>query len=366
MENIAEAGPQELRLGMLAFTQFLELDCRISFFEDGLDGFIALLATFDIFTLERVQHEGLLAFFLVNATSGFLPQCTIGNQSGQPARSLEQRVPRIFRQGVLHGFDHMGESVQSHHVGGTESGRFRTAQTRAGQVINHIEADAVFFGIGDSRQHGEHADTVGYKVRGVLGTDHTLAEGRHQETLEIVEHLRITGHARDDFHKVHVARRIEEVHATETAAGIGRAGFSQLVDAQAGSIGGKNGVLTQKRGDLGIKVCFPVHPFGNGFNNDVALFEQRQMFVVIGRSDEIGPVLACQGGRLQFFEPFNGFLGNGAFVAFFCGQIEENSRHFGVDEVSGNLRAHHPGTEHGYLANDELGLRHGFLWLQTD
>lgn len=46
--------------------------------------------------------------------------------------------------------------------------------------------------------------------------------------------------------------------------------------------------------------------------------------------------------------------------------VEENSRHFGIDEVSGNLRAHHPGTEHGYLANDELGLRHGFLWLQTD
>ena len=363
VEHIAEARPQELRLRVLAVAQLFEFHRRVGFFQDGLDRVVAFFAGIDVFTLGRVEHQGLLAFFFVDAALGFLPQRAFFNQGGQPGRGFEQAVPRVVGQGVLHGLDHVGKSIQAHHVGSAEGGGFRAAQARAGEVVHHVKADAVFFGIGDGGQHGEHADAVGDKVRGVFGAHHALAQGGDQEALQVVQHAGVAGQAGDDFHQVHIARRVEKVHAAKARAQAVRAGLSQGVDAQARGVGGKNAVFAQVRRHLVVQVGFPVHAFGDGFNHQVAVFEQVQVFFVVGRGDVVGAVSGGQRGRLELFQVGDGFQRDAAFVAFFGRQVEQHGLHLGVDQVGGDLRPHHTGAEHGHLAYVEFRLRHGYLSL---
>ena len=48
------------------------------------------------------------------------------------------------------------------------------------------------------------------------------------------------------------------------------------------------------------------------------------------------------------------------FGPFLGGQVEQHHRHVDVDEVGGDLRAHHAGAEHGDLAHVESVHRVSF------
>ena len=173
--------------------------------------------------------------------------------------------------------------------------------------------------------------------------------------------MRIGLRCGNDLDQVHVARRIEEVHAAEARAHISRAGIGQLVDRQAGGIGGENRVFAKMRRYLVVQVGLPVDAFGDRLDNQIAILQQSQVFIVVGRRDVVGAVLAGQRRGLELFQPVDGPAGDGALVAFFRRQIEKQGRDLGVDQMCGDLRPHHSGAEHGHLAYDELGLRHGFL-----
>ena len=70
----------------------------------------------------------------------------------------------------------------------------------------------------ESRDDGEHADPVGDEIRRVLGVNHAFAERGNEKGLEPLQNPRRSPLARDQFHQVHVARRIEEMHAAEASA----------------------------------------------------------------------------------------------------------------------------------------------------
>lgn len=162
---------------------------------------------------------------------------------------------------------------------------------------------------------------------------------------------------------MHVARRVEEVHAAEARTHRVRAAFGQLVDRQAGGVGGEDGVLAQVRRHLVVQVHFPVHALGDGFDHQVAVFQQVQVVVVVGGLDVGDHVAAGQRRGFQLLETVNSLQRDAVLVAFLGRQVEQNGRYLGVHQVGGDLRPHHAGTEHGNLAYIEFGLRHGFLVL---
>jgi hypothetical protein len=88
-------------------------------------------------------------------------------------------------------------------------------------------------GVVDRGQDREHADAVADEVGRVLGVDHALAERGGQEGFEAFQDLGIGGFGRDQFGQVHVAGRVEEVHAAEAMAKFFGKNFSQRVDSQA-------------------------------------------------------------------------------------------------------------------------------------
>ena len=59
------------------------------------------------------------------------------------------------------------------------------------------------------------------------------------------------------------------------------------------------------------------------------------------------------GAGLSFFSPSTALVTMPFFGPFLGRQVEQHHRHLDVDQVGGDLRAHHAGAEHGDLADLE-------------
>jgi hypothetical protein len=70
----------------------------------------------------------------------FWPRAPLRDQRGQPGRRGEMRMPRIVGQRVRASFHDMGQRIEADHVRGAVGGALRAADLRAGQRIDHIEA----------------------------------------------------------------------------------------------------------------------------------------------------------------------------------------------------------------------------------
>ena len=287
VEGVAEAGPQELRLRMLAAAQRGELLRRILFLQQDGDLGIDFTRRGAVVLHRQVQHQNVLAALGVDAGAGLLAQRAFLDQRCQPPGRLEVRVPRIVGQGVGHGLDDVRHGVQADHVGGAVGRRLRAADRRAGQCIDGVEAEAELLGVVHRGQHREHADAVADEVRGVLGDHHALAQGGGQERFQTFQHGCVGGPGRDQLGQVHVARRVEEMHAAEAVAQLFGQHLGQLVDAQARGVAGQHRVLGNERRDLLVQVLFPVHPLGDRLDDEVAAAQLLQAGVVVGGDQPI-------------------------------------------------------------------------------
>ncbi len=358
VEQVAEGRPQELRLRVLALAQPGELLGRVPGLQD-LDHFRRGGAVGRaVVLLFQVQHDDVLADLAEDAGTGLLAQRALGDQCVQPLRRLEERMPRVVRQGVAHGLDDVGHGVQADHVGGAVGGRLRAADQRAGQAVHFIEAQAELLGVVDGGQDREHADAVADEVRGVLGVDHALAQGGDQEFLQAFEHGGVGGAGRDQFGQVHVARRVEEVHAAEAVAQLLGQHVGQLVDAQPRGVGGQYRVVGHERRDLPVQVLLPVHALGNGLDDQVAVLQLFQTGLVVGRGNRFGQRLAGQRRRAQLAQVGNRLEHDAVGRAFLCRQVEQHGVDAGIGEVGGDLGTHDAGTQHGGAA-DQQGIGHG-------
>src|SRR5699024_2917262 len=108
-----------------------------------------------------------------------------------------------------------------------------------------------------------------------------------EKRFQAVQHLGVGGSGRNHLDQMHVARRVEEVHAAVTVTQIFRQRLGQGVDGQAGGVGGNDGVVGLVTGHLAVQVQLPVHAFGDGLDDQVALLECVEVFVVIGWNDGI-------------------------------------------------------------------------------
>jgi hypothetical protein len=187
------------------------------------------------------------------------------------------------------------------------------------------------------RQDAEHADAVGDEVRRIFCADHALAERGGQEAFQLVADFRLGGLGRDHLDQVHIARRVEEVHAAVARFQVGVEAFRQLGDRQAGGVRGEDRVRGDVRRDLLVQVVLPVHALGDRLDDQVALGQLGQVVLVVRHLDQRGVVLVAQRRRRQFFQVLDGFQHDAVFRrAFLARQVEQDDRHFGVDAVGGN------------------------------
>ncbi len=251
MPHVAENAPQELRLRIARFAQQLETLGR-GFFQHAHHDLVGLAAARHIVALGGVELQNVAPDFFVETGATLLPQRAVGDQRSQHGRGGIERGEGVFirGQGVLHGLDDVGHGVQADHVGGAEGRALGTAEFAAGEIVDDVKAEPEFLTLLDHRQNGEHAHAVGDKVRCVLGAHHALAQRGGEEGFEPVENGAVGVCGGNEFHQMHIARRVEEMHTAEAAAQFGVEPCRQSGDRQARGVGGEDGVRTQMRRDL--------------------------------------------------------------------------------------------------------------------
>ena len=230
VEHVPIQRPQELRLraGMGAQTGELlgglfELE-DLDHFGVGLGGARAIVLRLEI------KHQDVLALLGEDADAGFLAQRAFGDQAGHPLRHQIVRMPGVVLQVVGHGADHVCQRVDTDHVHGAVGRALRPADQRAGDRIHRVKAQAQSLGVMHHCQHREDADAIGDKVRRVHRANDALAKAGGEKAFEPVKQRRVSALAGNQLGEVHVARRIEEMHAAEAAAQCLGEGFGKAVD----------------------------------------------------------------------------------------------------------------------------------------
>jgi hypothetical protein len=357
MEQVAEHRPQELRLRVFAGAKRGEPLCRILLLEQAGDLFGDPGVGRAVVAGIQVQHLDLLARLAVDPGAGLLAERALVDQLRQPRRCLEVAVPGVVGQGVGHGPDDVGHRVQADHVGGAVGRGLRTADRGAGQGVHGVEAQAGGSGVVHRRQHREHADAVSDEVGRVAGNDHALAEPGGEEGLERVHHRRIGALGRDQFGQVHVAGRVEEMHAAEPRSQGFRKNIGQCIDSQAGRVAGQDRVRGQVRRDLAVQVLLPVHPFGDRLDHEVASAQQRQVIVVVGRHDPRRQRPVRERGGAEPAEVGDRAGDDAVLGAVLRGQVEQDGVDPGVHQVGCDLGAHDAGAENRGAPYKQI-LRH--------
>ena len=176
----------------------------------------------------------------------------------------------------------MGHGVQAHHIGCAERSRAGASQLFTSQVIHHVIAQAKIFSFFDGGQHAGNTDPVSNEVRRVVRTNHVFTQATGYKGFQVIQHLGPSGWCVDQFHQRHIARRVKKVNPAETGFYGFRQGFAKLRNRQARGIACHDGAFSNERCYLLIKRCFPVHAFGNGFNDQVALCKHVQVLFVVG------------------------------------------------------------------------------------
>ena len=351
MEQVAEAGPQETGLRVLALTQLAEFLGRVADGENPgnlVGGFLLGRA---VVSGTQVQHFDGLAVLPVETGACLLAQRTFLDQRGQPLGRLEVLVPGVVGQGVAHGLDDVRHGIQPHHVGGAVGSALGATDGRAGERVHHIEAQLEFGGVVHGRENGKHADAVADEVGRVARVHHALAQRGGQKGFQCLEHAGIGRLARHQFDQVHVAGRVEEVHSAEARAQLVRQGARHLVDGKAGCIAGNDCIFRKMRGNLPVEVELPVHAFGDGLDHKVAARQQIQVRVVVCRNQAAGQRLVTQRRGFQLAKVLYGLDCHRIAGTFLGRKVEQNGLDAGIGQVGGNLCPHDAGTQHGSLAN---------------
>lgn len=322
--------------------------------QDAADGFVRLRARVDIGARLRVEHLDRLAFLLVEAAARLLPERALLDELREHGGRLVDREERIVGEVVLHRLDHVRHRVEADHVRRAERRRLRAAEAAARQVVDFVEAQAELLGLGDHGEDREDADAVRDEVRRVLRAHDALADDARQERLELVEDLRPRVRGRDQLDQVHVARRVEEVHAAEARLQLVGEAVGQRRDRQARRVGREDRVRCDVRRDLLVQVVLPVHPLGDRLDHEVAFGELRDVVLVVRGFEIFRVVLHAERRGRQLLQVLDRLQRDAVFRAFLGRQIEQQHGHARIDEMRGDLRAHHAGAEHGNLANVEI------------
>jgi hypothetical protein len=215
MEDVAEDRPQELCLRMARGAQRCELLGRRLDLQDGRDFLGDFTGRGTVILQAEVEHLDFLALLAEDSAARLLAESTLLDQRLEPDRHPEMAVPRIVRQRVAHRANRVGQGVQADDVAGAVGGALRTADFRAGQRVDFIEAEAEGGRMVHDGEDRKNADPVGHEIGRIQRADHVLAETRGQPGFQRVEGGGIGALRADDLDQRHVARWVEEVDAAK-------------------------------------------------------------------------------------------------------------------------------------------------------
>ncbi len=133
-----------------------------------------------------------------------------------------------------------------------------------------------------------------------------------------------------------------------------REGFGERVDRQARGVGRKDRLRADIGRDFFVQVGLPVDAFGDRLDDQVALAQLVEVLFVVGGLDERDLRGAGSGRGVEFLQAVERLVHVAVLVAFFGGKFEQQRLDIGVDQVRGDLRAHHARAEHRDFADMEI------------
>src|SRR5688572_16418508 len=92
--------------------------------------------------------------------------------------------------------------------------------------------------------------------------------------------------------------------------------------------------------DLYTKIALPVHPLGDRLDDQIAVLQQLQVLVVVGRDDRRRAALVGQRRGRELLEALDRLQCDGALGTVFGRQVEQDRFDVGIGQVGGDLRAH--------------------------
>ena len=357
VKAVAQDCPQELPLRPLGFAQQLQALRRGLLQHAGVD-LVALQSAGDVVAAFKFEAQHVAAGLLVKAGIAFLPQVALLQQYLENFGRRKTRIEGValFVERVLQRLDHMTQRVESHNVRGPEGARTGAAHLLAGEIVRHIVSQAEFLDFLHGRQQAGDADPVGDEVGRVPGPHHALSESGGDKGFQLVEDPGLGAGCSDQFHQRHVARGIEKMDAAESVLHLLRQRFAQHRDRQARRVRRQDGVRRDEGRDLAVEGQLPVHPLGDGLDDEVAVLQLLQVLLVVRLSDQRRILGQAERRGLELLEALDRFGHDGIFGrqrgrcrVHWRLQVEQQHRNPDVHEVGRNLRAHHPRAEHGDL-----------------
>ncbi len=107
------------------------------------------------------------------------------------------------------------------------------------------------------------------------------------------------------------------------------------------------------RRDLLVQFALPVEPLGDRLDHEVAFGELREIGAVVARIDGEGTVARAERRGLLPGKARDRLRHEAVGITLLARKVEKQDRNVRVDEMRGDLRAHHAGAKHGNLADDQ-------------
>ena len=287
------------------------------------------------------------AEFLVEALAGFVAKPAAADHLFQNAGKA------ALRDAFWEVGGHMGRNVDAHHVGKAEGTGAGPADGLSGERVHLFDGELL---LQHQRSRGEHdrdADAVGDEIGGVVGEYHELAQIAVGEGGKGGQHCRIGFGGGNDLEEAHVARRIEKMSSEEAVAMRGEPGCD-LLERQAGGVGGEQGVRCQMRHDAGQERRFYLQVFGHGLDDPIASSEPGQVVLEVAGGDERGERRLVEGSRFGLGQGGERGFRQAVLIALAgWNEIEEERGDACVRQVRGDAGAHGTGAQDGGAADEK-------------
>jgi hypothetical protein len=145
-----------------------------------------------------------------------------------------------------------------------------------------------------------------------------------------------------------VARRIEEMRAQEMPAELRRESFGNLGEGNAAGVGGKNRIHLARRVHLAPQVALQFQIFHHRFENPIALGHAMEIILEVARLNQRDLVIGEESTRPLLGCILDAFQRRGISISLAGNNdVQKQSGHARISEMSRDTRAHGTGAEHG-------------------
>ena len=210
----------------------------------------------------------------------------------------EHLALRIVGQILVQISHDVREHVQAHEIESAKRRRLWPAGRGPGDLVHFLDRIAVVEHRANRDQRAERADAVGDKVWPILRDDHAFAQTLVEKTKHRTRDFGFGPFGANQFHQMHIARRIEEVHAEKVRAKIFRASFGKLLEWNTAGVRSNDRAGPALLLDLLVQAAFDFEVLDDCFDDQIAIFQLRQVVFKVSYADERSEIGSEEGRRL--------------------------------------------------------------------